>query len=418
MRTLYIECKMGAAGDMLMAALYELLSEEQQKQFLYNISHFGIEGVAVIPNRVQRCGIYGTQMQVLIHGEEEMAVVHHEHHSLEHTHTHTHHHEHEHHHHNHSHHHTSYEEIVSQISTFHMSDSVKEHAKNIYRIIGEAEAKAHDTKIEQIHFHEVGSLDAIVDVIGCSMLIEMLDVDQVIVSPIHVGNGTVECAHGILPVPAPATAHILLGIPYYSKDIMTELCTPTGASILKNYANAFQEMPNMVTRQIGYGMGKKELPVANCIRVFLGETEEKKEESIIEIRCNLDDMTAEEMGYAVEVLLNEGALDVFTSPIMMKKNRPATLFTCLCKRNEREKFVTLILKHTSTLGIRYQEYKRNVLTSTIKEVETTLGTVHIKESIGYGVQKMKLEYEDMKGIADKTGKDMMQIKKQLMKEIK
>lgn len=446
MKTLYLECHMGVAGDMLMSALYELLSEQQKKDFLYQMEHIGIEGLKVVPKRVQRCGIYGTQMQIVINGQEEGVMLHshdegeaheHEHHhhhshhhvhehndNQEHSHVHEHDHnqEHNHHHeHSHSHHHYTYQEIVSKIHEFQTSDAVKEHASQVYHLIGEAESKVHGVTIENIHFHEVGSLDAIADITGCALLLDMLKVDQVIASPIHVGNGTVSCAHGILPVPAPATAYILLGIPYYSKDIMSELCTPTGASLLKHYVKAFQAMPTMDVKKMGYGMGKKEFKTANCIRAFLGDTIEditQNRDKVIEIHCNLDDMTAEEIGYTIELLLKKGALDVFTTPIMMKKNRPATMLSCLCKCEEKKKFIDLLLQHTTTLGVRYQEYARKILTSKIENVETEYGMVRVKHSSGYGIEKVKIEYDDIKKLADTKEIPFHVMKEGLMKIIK
>ena len=404
---------MGAAGDMLMSALYELLSDEQKKQFLDKMNHLGVEGISVNPKRVQQCGIFGTHMEVLIHGQEEGHLHSHAHshgeehnhshghsHGEEHNHSHEHSHEEEHSHSHGHHHHYTYQNIVEEIQKFSLPQRVKQQAEKIYRFIAEAESHAHETEIEQIHFHEVGSLDAIADVVGCSLLIDMLAPDRIIVSPIHVGNGTVRCAHGILPVPAPATAYLLKGIPFYTGTIMTELCTPTGAAVLKNYADEFGTMPVMNVLKIGYGMGTKQFESVNCVRAFLGEVEDKgMREEITEICCNLDDMTPEAVSYAMEVLLEQGALDVFTTPIMMKKNRQAVMLSCLCKEEKKEEMIQTVLKYTTTIGVRYRNWNRKTLTSSFETMMTDYGVVRIKESKGYGIEKKKPEYEDIKKLA-------------------
>lgn len=276
MNILFIECQMGAAGDMLMGALFELLSEEEQSSFLQTMNQLPFPDVHLSVDRIQKCGIYGTKMNIHIHGTSEDHIHDHDHtHSHEHGHAHRSDHSHEHVHtheshdqHNHS--HASYTSIQKIVSDLTIENEIKEDTLHIYRLIGEAEAKAHNTTLEQIHFHEVGSLDAIMDVIGCCKLIHMLNPDHIIVSPIHVGRGTVRCAHGILPVPAPATAEILKGVPIYSKQIDGELCTPTGAAILKNFADEFSHMPEMVLDKTGYGMGYKDFKSANCVRAFWG----------------------------------------------------------------------------------------------------------------------------------------------------
>ena len=467
MRTLYIECNMGAAGDMLMSALYELLEEEQKKQFLEKMNHLGIDGLSIEPKRVQKCGIYGTHMSVLIDGQEEQehnsgeSGHHHEHshseeelghhhkhshsheelgHHHEHSHNHgesDHHHEHGHnhgesdHHHDHEHshtghHHYTYQMIVDKVDQFDLQQRVKDKIKEIYGLIAQAESEAHEAPIEQIHFHEVGSLDAIADVTGCSLLMELLQIEKVIVSPIHVGNGTVRCAHGVLPVPAPATAHILKEVPFYTGTIMTELCTPTGAAVLKVYANEFGSMPIMKVEKIGYGMGQKEFEVANCVRVFLGEVEQEKKQSeslkekerIVEICCNLDDMTPEAIGYVIDMLLEEGALDVFTTPIMMKKNRPATMLTCLCSTEISDHMIQRILEETTTIGVRYVNYERKTLESTFENIETEWGKIRMKISEGHGIKKQKPEYEDVRRIAKEQGISFQKVLESILKERK
>lgn len=286
-KVLYLECKTGAAGDMLMGALYSLLTEEQKTLFLEKINAISDE-VHVIPQETCKQGIGGIHMKVEINGEEEGVEHTHEHHDHgemhEHTHEHshcaehTHEHPHDHHHedrhmhaHHHGHHaHTSVASILEKISALDMSDTVKKHAEGIYRAIAAAESTVHRTDMEQIHFHEVGSVDALIDVVGSSLAIEMLGVDEIQASPVCVGNGTVRCAHGVLPVPAPATAEIIKGMPVYCSSFDGELLTPTGAAILKYFVETFTRQMNMEIEEIGYGFGTKEFEQLSCVRAFLG----------------------------------------------------------------------------------------------------------------------------------------------------
>lgn len=275
-KVLYLECKTGAAGDMLMGALYGLLTEEQKALFLEKINAIS-EEVRVIPQEECKQGIGGIHMKVEINGEEEGTEHAHAHqhedghvHTHEHIHEdgHTHSHEHAHHHGHHA--HTSVAAILEKISALDLSDTVKKHAEGIYRAIAAAESTVHRTDIEQIHFHEVGSIDALIDVVGSSLAIEMLGVDEIQASPVCVGNGTVRCAHGVLPVPAPATAEIIKGMPVYCSSFDGELLTPTGAAILKYFVETFTRQMNMEIEEIGYGFGTKEFEQLSCVRAFLG----------------------------------------------------------------------------------------------------------------------------------------------------
>lgn len=421
---LYIECKMGAAGDMLMSALYELLSDTQKKKFVDTMNSVFGNDVQIQSEAKSTCGIKGTHIHVLVHNTEEgcdhiddYKVLNHD----VHTDCHKHHHENTiHHGHSHEHHHYSYQSVRHIIEHLHIDDEVKTNAEKIYEIIGNAEAHVHNSTLENIHFHEVGSLDAMADVVGCCLLFHYLKPDQIICSPIHVGNGTVKCAHGILPVPAPATAEILKSIPYYTGNINSELCTPTGAAILKYFASSFSDMPPMSIQNTGYGIGNKQFDTANAVRVFMGEkyTEQNMDKSngytsdeILEISCNLDDMTGEELGYAMDVLLEAGALDVFFAPIYMKKNRPAVMLSCLCKKEDRDKFTDLIFKHTTTRGVRYADYTRAKLNSAFEEIHTDAGIVRRKISTGKNVVKAKLEFEDLRKIADALDLSIADVRK-------
>lgn len=472
MKTLYFDCGMGAAGDMLMASLYEICPDKAG--FLKTMNEMGVPGLSVEAEPAVKCGITGTHMKVTIHGEEEESVdvdlqehVHdhaeqHDHDHHEHCHDHdeeagnhhhheteAHHHEmaadmadnthihaydhdhqpdHDHHdehdfHHTHTHeethtkedsghphhHHTSMAGISHIIEHLNLPDEVKKDVVAVYHLIAEAESHVHGKTVEEIHFHEVGTADAIADIAGVCLLMHMIAPQKVIASPIHVGSGNVRCAHGILPVPAPATAFILQGLPIYSGVIKGELCTPTGAALLKHFVTEFKEMPVMRTLAIGYGMGKKDFERANCVRVLLGETEETGSE-VAELSCNLDDMTPEALGFVQEILFAAGALEVYTIPIGMKKSRPGILLTCMCRCNDKEKMVSLIFKHTTTLGIRESISKRYTLTRTMKEHETPYGVVREKVSEGYGVVRGKLEYEDLAKIAREQGMSLEEVK--------
>ena len=297
MKTIYIDCQMGAAGDMLMGALLELVPD--RKKFLKKLNQAGIPGVRIEAQKSVKCGITGTHMEVLINGEEEESLDlsseegnahsghshvhfhghdHHDHHThQEHTHHHMHQkeamdgekpvHEHVHGHHS----HFSMEDITGIIDGLHVDNKVKEDVKNIYQIIAQAESQVHGRPVAEVHFHEIGAMDAVADITGCAMLFHELGAEQIIVSPVTTGYGQVWCAHGILPVPAPATALILQGIPCQAGRIEGELCTPTGGALLKYFATEYGRMPQMVMEKIGYGMGKKDFQAANCIRAILGE---------------------------------------------------------------------------------------------------------------------------------------------------
>lgn len=398
MKTLYLDCGMGAAGDMLAAALFELLPDREA--FLRDLEAAGIPGVRFQPEPMEKCGITGTHMGVTVNGEEEE--------SLD-AHLHAHHHD-EAHCHEHRHHHHSGLHDIEHIVMGHLQASrkVKEDVMAVYGLIAEAESHAHGVPVSEIHFHEVGTLDAVADITAVCMLMERLSPDQVIVSPVHVGSGHVHCAHGILPVPAPATAYILKDVPIYGGQIEGELCTPTGAALLKHFATGFGSMPVMKTAAIGYGMGKKDFPAANCLRAFLGETEDRQE-TVPELSCNVDDMTAEQIGFALERFFDAGALEAYTLPIGMKKSRPGTLIRVICREEDKEALVRAMFRYTSTIGIRETSTRRYVLDRQLKTVETVFGPVQLKTSRGYGISRSKYEYEDLARIAREKGLSLEEV---------
>lgn len=391
MKIMYIECNMGAAGDMLTAALAEAIGDVKACET--SLNSLGIPGIkySLVPS--VKCGITGTHADVSINGETEDEHIHEHHHEHEHEHGHHHHEEH--------HHHSSLHDIEHIINGLDVSDKVKADAIAVYMLIAEAESKAHGREITEIHFHEVGTMDAVADVVGFCSLMEKAAPDKVVVSPIHVGCGEVKCAHGTLPVPAPATVQILEGVPVYGGEVRGELCTPTGAALLKHFAAEFGSMPVMKIDKTGYGMGKKDFERANCVRIMIGETAGTDSDKVCELCCNVDDMTGEETGYATELLMKEGALDVFTTPVGMKKSRPGILITCLCRPEDKEKFAKLIFENTTTIGIRYCLKDRFVLNRREETVTTKYGDVRIKISEGFGVKKAKPGYEDISGLLER-----------------
>ncbi len=395
MKTLYLECNMGAAGDMLMAALSELVPDPDA--FVAKMNALGLPGVRVERQKSEKCGIVGTHMAVTVDGAEEHDHHDHNHHDHDH-HDHDHdHHDHDHHH-AHGHHHASVSDIESIIDGLDVPAAVKADAKAVYGRIAEAESAVHGRPVALVHFHEVGALDAVADVVGACLLMREIAPEQVIVSPVHVGSGEVRCAHGVLPVPAPATARILEGAPIYGGGVRGELCTPTGAALLRHFATRFGDMPAMALEKTGYGMGAKDFERANCLRAMLGETAEGGE-TACELRCNLDDMTGEEIAFAAEALRSAGALDVWTEAVGMKKGRPGVLLTCLCAPEREAEFAALMLKHTATIGVRGQTVRRYTLAREEIRLDTPRGPVRAKRSRGYGVDRVKPEYDDLAEIA-------------------
>ena len=411
MRTLYLDCGMGAAGDMLTAALLELLPDPDM--FVEKLNGLGIPEVEFVKGTAVKCGITGTHISVKVHGEEEGEEMHHHHHDHEHNHEHEHEHHHNHeneHHHEHHHHHSSLHDIEHIISHLNLPKKTEEDVLAVYRLIAEAESHAHGVPMTEIHFHEVGTMDAVADIAAVCLLMKELAPQKVVVSPVHVGSGQVRCAHGILPVPAPATAHILRDVPIYGGKVKGELCTPTGAALLKHFADEFGEMPIMKIQAIGYGMGKKDFDAANCVRAMIGESEDRQD-IVSEFSCNVDDMTAEETGFAVERLFEGGALEVYTVPIGMKKTRPGTLIRVMCREQDREKMLELIFKHTTTIGVRETVTKRYVMDREVTVLNTPYGEVRKKQSRGYGSSRCKYEYEDIARIAKERGIGMEEAKK-------
>lgn len=409
MKTLYLECNMGAAGDMLMSALYELLPD--QAGFLETMNHLGLPGVRIAPLEAKTCGIAGTRLEVTVDGaEEESADVRPGRHAHEHDHPHDHEREHPHDHEHggdqgreHHHHHASPGRIGAVIGGLALPDEVKAHARAVYDSIAAAEAKAHGCAVGDVHFHEVGALDAVADVTGVCYALHLLSPDRIAASPVHVGSGSVRCAHGVVPVPAPATAYLLAGVPAYGGEVAGELCTPTGAALLAHFASSFGPMPVMRTERVGYGVGKKEFGRANCVRAFWGGAASQGNGEIVELVCNLDDMSPEALAFACERLLEEGALDVYATPGTMKKGRPGQVLTVLCPPDREEAVARAVLRETTTNGLRARRCGKYFLPPRTETVETAYGPIRVKRADGWGASHRKPEYEDVAAAARAAG---------------
>lgn len=401
MKTLYLECNMGASGDMIMGALWELLDESQCREFLAEAEKLKPLGIEIKMEKASKCGIFGTKAKVLLHGEEEINYIHEQP----------------------SHSHRTLGDIQSILREINLPLDIKSKAMEVYTDIALAEAKVHNVDIDQIHFHEVGNLDAIADVVLDLILVRIIGADRVVASPIATGRGFVNCAHGTLPVPAPATALILRGIPMYYGDVEGELCTPTGAAILKNIVDEFKTDGIMNIWQVGYGLGDKDFGKANVLRaVLLKDNIDKTHQSggkistALELSLNVDDMTGEELGFAIERLMEEGALDCWAEPIFMKKNRPAYKLCVITLEENKETMVKELFKHTKTIGIRETKVSRYILDREEILTETSLGDVTKKVSSGFNVKREKFSYEDLKAIAKAKNLSLEEVRNLILEE--
>ena len=398
MKILYLDCSMGAAGDMLAGALLELVPDTCAA--VAELNAFGIPGVTYRRETLSKCGIAATHLSVTVAGHEES--------------DHHHNHEHEHGHH---HEHRSLADVLHVIGHLNLEPAVREDVTGVYESLAAAESRAHGTRVGEIHFHEVGALDAIADIAAFCHLLRRLSPDKVVASPVHVGSGTVNCAHGVLPVPAPATAFLLEGAPTYSDGaIAGELCTPTGAALIKHFASAFGPQPLMAAQSIGYGAGRKDFPRANVVRAMLGESahDEPGDGEIYELDFNVDDMTGEELAFASERIFAAGARDVSFAPVVMKKGRPGQRVSVMCAAEARGEVVKAIFAHTSTLGIRETHCRRYTLERAIETVRLPDGTtLRRKVASGYGVRRAKWEADDLAAFARAKGISLADAKEQL-----
>mgnify|MGYP000859959541 CR=1 FL=1 len=462
MSTLYLEPFSGLSGDMLNALLLDLGADRKHlEEALKTIS---LDGYHLHVDRIAKSSIWGTDFDVhMEHGEKDHGIAgdfdhHHEHehthehaHSHaheEHTHAHTHehsqphdhhhHHDHEHthdghsHEHTHSHHHHHGEvrglkEIETIILSSGVSDFVKEKSLEVFRDIAQAEANVHQMPVEEIHFHEVGATDSIIDIMSFFILWETLDIDAVYSTAVTEGSGTITVAHGVMPVPVPAVMQLRLGtsIPFSQDfDIHTELVTPTGLALFKAIHPVFAQPSNLTATKVGYGFGKRDTGKFNALRGTLLEKSThshqvvtSNNDEIIQIDTTIDDQSGEELGYIMSLLLEEGALDVHYTSVYTKKNRPATHLTLLIQEGDLERFTAILFEQTSTIGFRYQNVQRKVMTRTFETQHTGLGAVKVKKNQYGTVTKSTLEYEDCARIAKETGLSIQAVYQQLTKEL-
>jgi uncharacterized protein (TIGR00299 family) protein len=371
-------------------------------------------------------GIMGTFVEVVLHHEEHEH--HHHNHDHEHDHEHHHHDGHDHHHeaaaaHTHSHdsehEHRSYKNIVSIIDGSSLNENVKNISKKIFSIIGEAEGKIHGKPLEEVHFHEVGAVDSIVDIVGTAICLDALKPDKIVFSKIPLSKGFVKCQHGMFPLPAPASLEILKNVPVYFTDIKFELVTPTGAGIIKALADGYDDSGDMTIEKIGYGLGKKTYEKPNVLRVYLYDEKKKITNQVVEIDTNIDDMTGEQLGYIMELLLEAGALDVYFTPISMKKNRPGVKLSILCTSEKQQELTQLLLSQTSTFGIRYKKMDRDILDREFIEVQLLNDVVRCKVGMLDGKPiKIEPEYEDCKRIAKKNSLPIAEVFNDALTEAK
>lgn len=367
MKIAYFDCFSGASGDMILGALIDAgLSLRQLKEELKKME---IPTISLKTKRVLRGGLFGTQ--VIVEGKGEKKT------------------------------HRTLKELRRIIDQSGLKPSIKEKTKNILERIASVEARIHRKPKEEVHFHEIGGLDSLVDIVGAIWGVEQLQIQKVYVSPVNVGSGFVRCEHGILPVPAPATLALMEGKPVYSSGVERELLTPTGAALLTFLGSEFGSMPRMRVEKVGYGAGKDDLPHPNLLRLMIGTLEGlSKDERVMIIETNIDDMNPQFYEYLMEKLLAMGALEVFLTPLIMKKNRPATLLTVLSSAERRSSIIDFLMKETTTLGVRWREEARSCAEREIISLETKYGPVRFKLA-KWKEDRVNLspEYEDCKRLA-------------------
>jgi len=416
MRIAYLECFSGISGDMFLGALVD--AGVAPRVLEETVAALGI-GARLEVSRVVRSGISATKVDVYVDGKKDLPREeyweqqtgahgrhdhahqdqHHDRDRREHSHSHEHPHSHEH--------GRGLTEIRAKISAADISETAKKTAIAIFEALGQAEAKIHNTSVESVHFHEVGAVDAIVDIVCAAVGAEALGVDEIVCSSLNVGGGTVKCAHGVFPVPAPATVELLANAPAYSSGLQAELVTPTGAAIVKTLATRFTAFPEMKIEKSGYGAGSRDFPGhPNVLRLTVGESTSShlavntSAETITILEANLDDMNPQVFGYVMDRLLEEGALDAFGMPVQMKKNRPGMVLTILCKPDDAAKLTQIVFTETTTLGVRRREEMRATLARRWENVHTPWGDVRMKvASMNGTVTNYAPEYEDCRRIA-------------------
>ena len=385
MKTLYFDCAAGASGDMILGALVGAGADPVQLVDQLNL--LGVENYQVSFSQVDRCNLSATRAKVET-GHE------------------------------HSHRHLA--DLLKIINDSKLNQPVKDRAGRVFTLLAEAESEVHNLPVERIHFHEVGALDAIIDIVGACIGFELLHIERFVCSPLHVGSGTVEIAHGRFPVPPPAVVSLLRGAPIYSTEVKGELVTPTGAAIIKAVTEEFGPLPPMVVNSIGYGAGAREYQdFPNALRVVIGETTDRTVEGVerlVMLETNIDDMSPQVFGYVMEKAFELGALDCYFTPVQMKKNRPGTLVSILCKPAQQTVLGEMLLVETTTLGVRSYEVDRVALQRAIVTVETPYGPIDMKEVRMDGrLLRAMPEYEQCRKTAREAGVSLQEVERLALK---
>lgn len=395
MKTLYFDCSSGISGNMTLGALLEIVGDENY--LLEELKKLNVDGYKIEISKQVKNGITGTYVDVILEHEH-----HHQDHEHEHEHNHNpeHDHGHEHHHH---HEHRNLYDVNNIIDNSSLDENTKALAKRIFLRVAKAESKVHNKPLDEVHFHEVGAIDSIVDIVGTAILINKINPDKVIASVVNDGYGFIECAHGTMAVPVPATSEIFAAsnVKFRQIDIDTELVTPTGAAIIAELAEDFTTLPAMVTEKIGWGTGSKDLKIPNVLKVYYGEIQEENQNFVV-METNVDDCSGEILGYTSEKLFANGALDVFYTPIFMKKNRPAYRLSVACRKEDMFKLQNIIFKETTTIGIRYRFESRTELGREFVEIDTKYGKIRAKKVTNNSETYVYPEYESMKKIAEEN----------------
>lgn len=405
MKALYFDCSSGISGNMTLGALLEIVDNDNY--LIDELKKLNVDRYKIEISKKVKNGITGKYVDVILDDDHE------HHHEHEHSHNHDEHcHEHEHdsHHHedehnhthdgHHHHEHRNLDDVNKIIDESSLNNDVKDLAKRIFIRVAKAESKVHNKPLDQVHFHEVGAIDSIVDIVGTAILINKINPDKIISSIVNDGYGFIECAHGTMSVPVPATSEIFAAsnVKFRQIDIDTELVTPTGAAIIAELATEFTTLPAMVTEKIGWGAGSKEIKIPNILKVYLGEMEEQNENFVV-METNIDDCGGELFGYTQELLFKNGALDVFFTPIYMKKNRPGYRMSVACKREDMFKLQNIIFRETTTIGIRYRFEYRTELEREMIEIDTKYGKIKAKKVNNNGEEYIYPEYESIKKLA-------------------
>jgi len=384
MKAIYFDCFNGISGDMILGALFDLgLDKEAWSR---ELNKLGISGYTVKIERKRKGPLMGTDVNIIV--EDKI------------THRHA-------------------KEILDIVSNSRLDDDIKEKSLKILTRIAQAESSIHNEPLEEVHLHELGGIDTIVDVVGSIIGLKLLGIEAVYSSPLPIGEGFIETAHGKLPVPAPATIELLKGIPVYSNGMKGELVTPTGAGIISTISYGFGPIPTLTIEKIGYGAGKKEFPIPNMLRAIMGELyQEKQRDTNTIIDVNIDDMNPQVYGYLMDRLFELGALDVFFTPIYMKKSRPAVKLTVISPNHLVDKLVEVIFKETTSIGVRIYRVEKIMLPREVVEVDTPWGTARVKISYINGTPKVMPEYDDCKAIAEKTGIPIQEVMKEITSRVK